>query len=775
MSADLIDPPAPAPSGPGLLTLLWRRRAYLVFGAVVGLGLGYLEYLRQEPVYQSRAQVYVQKRRAGPLPTAPGAAAGPSSQMAFIEDFLATHEALIRSTEVLTLAARYLERTPLEKPPPGDDYVGYIAAGLTVSREKTGTGTAANILNIGFRGPSPQDTEAVLAAVIAGYKDSLEGGVQIVTKGELDQIRLALEGLDADAVALDADAKKVRERNRPVSGPVIQDLKARINGNEMKKSDLVLREIDLKNRLKLVEEARKDGRDDRTILAALQRYTELKADRPAAAGTLEDPMVALRIQEEELLQTLGKDHPQVANVRRKIEALRNQNPGGGPAEVVEFFTRATAQEMEAIKLQTGFLDVELKKDRDTVQTLEAIAFDEAILADRRDRMNKRRTELEDRQKQIEISQEARVYDARAINPPGPGVKVAPVLVQCLLLFLALGLVGGSGLAYLAEVNDKSFRTPEEIRRRLGLAVVGHIPTLGLQKGGGPAAIGGVDRGVIAHHKPTSTEAEAYRGVRTALYFSTAGKGHQVIQVTSPNPADGKSTLAANLAVAIAQSGKRVVLVDADFRKPRIHKMFHASPEVGLASVIAGETDLARAIQPSAVPGLSLLPCGPRPANPAELLTSNRFQEVLGEIKQAFDFVLIDTPPLLAVSDPAVVAPRVDGVLLTIRITRKTRPAAERAREILATLGANVIGVVVNDMQAGKGSGGYAYQYGYGYGYGEAYGDPAEEGWASAGQGLPPFAEPVPSHKPLYPQESDGHTPPFAEAVPGPRPHEPQPV
>jgi capsular exopolysaccharide synthesis family protein len=215
-----------------------------------------------------------------------------------------------------------------------------------------------------------------------------------------------------------------------------------------------------------------------------------------------------------------------------------------------------------------------------------------------------------------------------------------------------------------------------------------------------------------------------------LYFNAGGKGHQVIQVTSPNPGDGKSTLTANLAVAIAQSGKRVVLVDCDFRKPRVHKIFGVSPDIGLASVIAGDAELGRAIQPSAVPGLSLLPCGPRPANPAELLTSNRFQEVLDGLKGMFDFVLVDTPPLLAVSDPAVVAPRVDGVLLTVRITRKTRPAAERAREILGALGANVIGVVVNDLQTGKHAGGYGYgyrySYDYGYGYADQYGDAGDE-------------------------------------------------
>ena len=226
--------------------------------------------------------------------------------------------------------------------------------------------------------------------------------------------------------------------------------------------------------------------------------------------------------------------------------------------------------------------------------------------------------------------------------------------------------------------------------------------------------------IVTHLRPKSVEAEAYRGVRTQLYFSTQGAGHQVIQITSPNPGDGKSTLAANLAVSIAQSGKRVILMDCDFRKPRVHKIFHIDkPDVGLAAVITGDCDLGTAIRTSEIENLFILPCGPRPQNPAELLTSPEFQTVIDQLRALYDFVIIDTPPVLAVSDPAVVAPRVDGVLLVFRMTKKARPTAERAREQLAALGANVLGVIVNGTGRSK-EDGYGYGYGYNYGYGYQY-------------------------------------------------------
>jgi capsular exopolysaccharide synthesis family protein len=290
-----------------------------------------------------------------------------------------------------------------------------------------------------------------------------------------------------------------------------------------------------------------------------------------------------------------------------------------------------------------------------------------------------------------------------------------------------GIALGFGLAYLADFTDKSFRSPQEIQQRLGLTVIGHIPFIPDNTTADSAMHEHVAPALVAFHAPKSPEAEAFRGVRTSLYFSTQGRGHQVVQVTSPGMGDGKSTLIANLAISIAQTGRKTVLIDADFRRPRVHKLFPSiNREVGMASVMAGDATLDDAIRPTIVPNLSLLPCGPRPANPAELLTSPRFQELLGEIRTRFDFVLIDTPPVLLVSDPCVVAPRVDGVILVIRLNKNNRPTAERAAEVLGGLGANILGVMVNDSDSGSPYGygynkyGYGYRYNYRYGYGYRY-------------------------------------------------------
>lgn len=319
------------------------------------------------------------------------------------------------------------------------------------------------------------------------------------------------------------------------------------------------------------------------------------------------------------------------------------------------------------------------------------------------------------------------YEAQVIAPATNAKKVAPNAHTVFPLAGIGGLIAGLCLAYLAELSDKSFRTPAEIRRRLGLPVIGHIPYYAPDEKAAKLVAAGepvVDPMLCSHYRSNAVESEAFRSVRTALYFNTHGVGHQVIQVTSPNVSDGKSTLAANLAVSIAQSGKRTIMIDGDCRRPRIHKIFNVPADTGLATVIAGQTDLASAIRPTAIPNLSVLPCGPRPANPAELLTSPRFKEMLDIIRSQYDFVIIDTPPLLVVTDPCVVAPRVDGVILAIRVTKNGRPFAERAKEILTSLGANVLGVVVNGLGSpagGKYGYGYdQYQYGYQYGYRYTY-------------------------------------------------------
>jgi capsular exopolysaccharide synthesis family protein len=330
-----------------------------------------------------------------------------------------------------------------------------------------------------------------------------------------------------------------------------------------------------------------------------------------------------------------------------------------------------------------------------------------------------------RLEEINLIQDYGKMKTRVLNNAALGWQIAPVMSRIVGFAGTMGFFVGCAIAFLLEMADKRFRSPEEITERLGVPVIGHIPYYKANKSDEASVI---DGSLCVYHRPKSNLAEAYRGIRTALYFSTRGEGHKVIQVSSPNPGDGKSTMAANLAVAIAQSGKRTMIVESDFRRPRVHKLFGIDREIGVTSVIAGEAELSDAIQETGIENLYSLSCGPKPSNPSELLSSPRYGELIDLLREKFDYVIIDTPPLMAVTDPAVVATRVDGILLTIRISKRSQQDCVRSAELLASLGANQLGVIVNGVDSRDKYGGYGYggyrQYGgktYGnVGYGGGY-------------------------------------------------------
>ena len=261
------------------------------------------------------------------------------------------------------------------------------------------------------------------------------------------------------------------------------------------------------------------------------------------------------------------------------------------------------------------------------------------------------------------------------------------------------------------------------------------------------------------HAASSRPSEAYRTARTSLCFSALSGNRRVIQVTSPAAGDGKSTFAINLAVCLAQSGKRTIIVESDFRRPKVHKLTGVNNETGIVNVLRGDVELADAIVDTEVPGLSALPCGHRPRNPSELLTMLEYDRLLNVLREKFDYVILDTPPVLVVNDPCSVASRADAVLLCVRLSRHTRDFGGRALEQLVEVGGVIAGIVINGVEEADayGYGSYRYSdyryrykdYGYGYGryshkkYDDAYYEDAGPGEEDStnGSSVPAVATP----------------------------------
>ncbi|MCG6928012.1 MAG: polysaccharide biosynthesis tyrosine autokinase, partial [Acidobacteria bacterium] len=291
--------------------------------------------------------------------------------------------------------------------------------------------------------------------------------------------------------------------------------------------------------------------------------------------------------------------------------------------------------------------------------------------------------------------------------------------------LLLGLVMGVGLALLFENFDNTFKTPEEVKTHLGVPFLGMVPdvTVGADgrptQGSAPALLG---------KKSNEAVADAYRVIRTNLLFTSAETTGRAVAVTSASPGEGKTTTVAHIAESLARNGAKVLAIDADLRRPTLHQHARIPKTPGLSDMIVGNSAASEAIRSTRVNGLSILPCGYIPPNPAELLGSAMMRQIVEAVRSRFDWVLIDTPPVLAMADASVVLPTVEGVVLVVAGESSSKPQVQRAIEQVHHVGSKVVGVVLNKVNLQRNS--YYYTQHYGeyyrsyYAEGKSYGQPA---------------------------------------------------
>jgi len=718
--------------------IAWRRKSLIALCLMIGLIAGTLFYVRSAPIYQSDAQVLVVKKR-------PEVVTGQNRGASEFDDYITTHRILIQSPLIVERAIRLGNLHDLQTfADESGDLTQAVIKKLVVGKASTdAAGTPTNsVLSLSFRGPVAEECGTVVNAVLDSYRTFLDETYRNMSDDTVKLIAEARQVLQNDLEKRETAYRTFREKSPMLwkGKEEVNPLQDRLGQIETQRSALLLRKAELEGQLKTIENAKQAGKSHDELVALVSdlsgRESSASTDRNSPV-TLKSQVLPLLLEDRTLSADYGPNHPQVQAVRQRIEAMRNffVLPASAYVAQVKFGADGnTAQTPDFVGAYVQYLNQERDRtlvQEETLATLFQSQYDAARklssceIQDAEFRNGITRTEelydgLVKRMQEAGLVKDYGGFEARVIAPAGAGKKIYPSLLIVLVESLLLALLGGVGLAFLSESTDKSFRTLEDIRCRLGLPVMACIPRVaGDEAARKKEAAGGTFTPMlITHYQPKSIAAESYRGIRTALYFSDGGAGHKVVQFTSPGAGDGKSTVAANVAVSIAQSGKRTLLIDADLRKPRLREIFSLSAPWGLTSVISGEAEYADAIQEIAVPNLSILPCGPLPAAPAELLTSPRFAELLRLFREQYDYVLLDSPPVLAVTDASVIAHQVDGVLLVVRTSKNGRPMAERTRDILHTLGAKVLGVVVNAVEK---SGATRYGYEYGYGYGTVYG------------------------------------------------------
>lgn len=291
----------------------------------------------------------------------------------------------------------------------------------------------------------------------------------------------------------------------------------------------------------------------------------------------------------------------------------------------------------------------------------------------------------------------------------PEVPIGPNKMMTILLAAAIGFLLALGAAFLLEYLDDTLKDPEDVKNATGLSTLGAIARIERENSS--------DK-LVTLHEPKSPTAEAYRILRTNIQFSALDNPPRALLVASSHPAEGKSTTIANLAVVMAQQGQKVVLVDTDLRRPILHRLFQLPNNAGLTNALLQEQPTADGLmQPTKIDNLWVLTSGPLPPNPAELLGSGRFNTLIQDIHNRADVALFDSPPALAVTDAAILARQMDGVVLVVDAGATRRQWASAAVDTLNKVGANILGAVVNRLRP-QGSGYYQYYYRRYYAYGD---------------------------------------------------------
>jgi len=394
----------------------------------------------------------------------------------------------------------------------------------------------------------------------------------------------------------------------------------------------------------------------------------------------------LQRQQAQLSDKLGPRHPDMVKLGLAIQTAEVKIQG----EITKVVQGMRNDYQQALAQEQSLINALEQQKRDAL-ALNRKGIEYGALA--RDAASNRQIfeSLMQRTKETGISGELKTSNIRIVDAAEtPRRPATPNTRINLLLALFGGATLAVGLAFFFEYLDNRITSPDEVKQHLGLPFLGMVPAL----------FGKAIENPLINNGVPHNFSESFRAVRTNLLFSSAEEGARSVVVTSTGPGEGKTVVAANLAVALAQAGQRVLLVDADMRKPRVHAVFGKPQQPGLSNVLVGNAKSSGALYKTTVAGLWVMPAGLHPPNPAELLASKRFNDFMSSLAEHFDWVIVDTPPVMAVTDSAIVGHIANGVLFVIGAEMTSRYAAQRALEQLQHARAKFVGAVLNrvDLQ-----------------------------------------------------------------------------
>jgi polysaccharide biosynthesis transport protein len=664
------------------LQVLWRGRWILLLCTVIGLSGGIAYLFNATPIYSSSAQLYVEAN--GPKIINDQLNAGAQSQ-----NFLNTQAELIRSSQILSTVSELPEIRAMKTFAGLDNPIGMLKGSLS-----TGVGMKNDLITLSFESPYPTEAAEVVNAVVQSYKN-YDAGRKRSSAAEVMRIL----------------QKELHERETELGQKVQNLLQYKEENPNLsysgEKGNIIIEELaklsDALSTAHLETLTAKGGYDSAKAMADdPQKLQQWIAMQP----TENNPLATLMQQEQlrllEAKQSLGMEHGSIKMLEKEIDALKQQFDDQ-QHHMVEAYLAAVQERYESAAKREDELQKSFNDQQRQALALNTASAKYEMMSSEVSRLEKLVDMLDSRFKEVKVTEDADAMNITVLEYAKPAyMPVKPQKGTVLFESMVAGLMLGVGLSFLRSRIDHRIASPEEAQSLLGLDVLGIVPRI---SGNETLAI----RGQKTQLDPMSEVAEACRTVRTAIYFGAAETRARTILITSPTPGDGKSTLVSNLAIAMAQAGRRVLILDADFRKPTMHKVFGFEDNVGINSVVSGELPLGKAVKPTATRGLYVLPCGPVPHNPSEILISRTFTAILEKLSEKFDHILIDCPPVAPVSDGRIIAASADITILVLRAQKSSRKLSRHALESLLSVGARVLGLVVNDVTRGQG-----YDYGYYY-------------------------------------------------------------
>jgi succinoglycan biosynthesis transport protein ExoP len=463
--------------------------------------------------------------------------------------------------------------------------------------------------------------------------------------------------------------------------------------------------------------------DPDSVASASSVENEAKGSTNASSllEKLREQDADLKIQVAQLSTQFGPSYPKLAQLNSQLKEIDAQIQ----VEIKKIAGRLRGDYLAEVQ-QEGMLHASLEKQKQEANQLNESAIEYSLLKRDVDSNRALYEGLLEKLKEAGVTAGLRSNNVRPVDiarvPTGPS---EPNLPRNLSLALALGLTTGIGLAFVLESIDNTVRTPEQAQILSGLPSLGMIPlgsSIRTQASAQQRLTVAASREaveLITQSRPQSQMAESYRALRTSLLLTSLGTPPKVILITSALPEEGKTTTSINCAIVLAQKGTRVLLIDADLRRPSIHKTLGMGPKVGLSNVLTGAVTLQEAtLRSNILPNLFVLPAGTPPPNPAELLASLEMKDILTKLREQYDHIVVDTPPTLSVTDAVIMSTRADAVVLVIRSGQTTKQALRRARDILMQVNARVCGVLMNAVNLNSPD--YHYYYEYQGKYGERY-------------------------------------------------------